>query len=106
MQTKNTTPSKKSRTDEQKRDRRDAYLRDTYGIGLLDFERILAKQGNTCAICHSSRHTEKMVVDAPGPFVHGILCLRCLACVRAKREYAANWALEVQVDLYLENTQK
>lgn len=64
------------------RGRKDTRLRILYGIGLVEYERLLAKQNNRCAICRTSRPGgagEYWPVDhdhITGQ-VRGLLCHRC-----------------------------
>jgi len=61
---------------------RDANYRNNYGIGLPDYERLLAQQGGRCAICGADKPSAKrqnFAVDhdhVTGQ-VRGLLCIRC-----------------------------
>jgi hypothetical protein len=65
---------------------RDAYLLRLYGIGLPEYEAMLAAQGGVCAICRQPE-TARARGGGPRPLsvdhdhetgkVRGLLCLRC-----------------------------
>jgi DNA-directed RNA polymerase subunit RPC12/RpoP len=65
---------------EQER-RRERHLRATYGIGIKEYNEILDKQGNACAICRrdASEFSKNMAVDHDHRTlrVRGILCAYC-----------------------------
>lgn len=64
----------------------DAYFKRVYGIGVLQYEKMLNEQSNVCKICSSEgfimnkdRHKMKLVVDhchSTGK-VRGLLCHNC-----------------------------
>lgn len=56
------------------------HLTRTFGMSLVDYDRMLAAQGGVCAICrHSPRPGERFHVDHHDERggVRGILCVRC-----------------------------
>lgn len=64
--------------------RRDSYLRRKYGLGLADYEEILAVQGGGCAICGKTPEVEgkNLAVDhvhqgTDKGRIRGILCYTC-----------------------------
>jgi hypothetical protein len=68
-----------SKDPEYKKTRRDQMLRSKYGITSEDYEAMLAKQNNGCAICGRAPGKFKLHVDhdhATGR-VRGILCHQC-----------------------------
>lgn len=61
--------------------KRDAYLKRTYGLGLVDYDRLLADQGGGCAVCGKTPEEEgrNLAVDhdhATGA-IRGLLCGFC-----------------------------
>lgn len=89
LQIEVTPPDKKSCTES-------ARLKYNYGITLEDYENILAKQKNTCVICHQaetaisneSKKVKKLSVDhnhVTGE-VRGLLCDRCNRLLGYARE--------------------
>lgn len=60
---------------------KDAYLKRTYGISLLDYYRMLDSQDRRCAIClqAASRYRSALAVDHNHKTgkVRGLLCYRC-----------------------------
>ncbi|HWS47876.1 MAG TPA: endonuclease VII domain-containing protein, partial [Acidimicrobiia bacterium] len=74
---------------ERKRADRDAHLRRKYGIGIDEFEALLAAQGGGCAICgapppeHGSLHVDH---DHATGAVRGLLCVSCNNALGAFRE--------------------
>ena len=65
--------------------KRESYLKLTYGISILEYEEMLAKQGGVCIICKASEvrniQHKHMHVDHCHTVGHirGILCSRCNA---------------------------
>jgi hypothetical protein len=64
-----------------RRDLRDAYLRRVYGISLFQYESLLKKQGDSCAVCLKPKDTFKtnLAVDhnhVTGE-IRGLLCNYC-----------------------------
>ncbi|BCJ30236.1 recombination endonuclease VII [Actinocatenispora sera] len=55
---------------------REYHLRRRYGIGVADFERMLAEQGGVCAICGRAA-PEHVDHDHVSGGVRGILCFNC-----------------------------
>jgi hypothetical protein len=58
---------------------RDKYLRDRYGIGLDDYQAILAYQGGCCAVCRRPPVKQALHVDHDHVTkrVRGLLCYDC-----------------------------
>jgi hypothetical protein len=69
---------------------RNKQLQRDYGISFDDWKLMLFSQGYECAVCKACATTTRLVTDGDKEqkVVYGIVCLRCLACVRAEREYA------------------
>src|SRR6266566_9976904 len=76
----------KASLDRSRRLIRDSNYRKVYGITLEDYERLLARQGGTCAICHSTgrkakarwnEHYLDVDHDHETGQVRGLLCRRC-----------------------------
>jgi hypothetical protein len=64
--------------------KRDAYLRRTYGLGLVDYDQLLTLQGGVCAICSRTpaQDGRNLAVDhvhvgEHKGVVRGLLCFRC-----------------------------
>lgn len=61
--------------------KRDAYLKRTYGLGLIEYNQLLAFQGGGCAICGKTREQEgrHLAVDHDHitGAVRGLLCCKC-----------------------------
>lgn len=90
---------------------RDNYLKKTYGISLKQYNVILKRQKNRCAICGKHRKDSKMEFDVDhshkSPYeVRGLLCRYCNSylmkylrddIVRAKGlvEYLKQWIKEI-----------
>ena len=68
-------------TEDKTRHKRDLYLRRVYGLGLADYERILAEQGGGCGICGKTSEQEKRNLavdhDHDTQRIRGILCAHC-----------------------------
>jgi hypothetical protein len=62
-----------------KQDKRDYYLRKTYGISLEEFNRMFEAQDGCCKICGYSDADDPLVVDHchRSGDVRGLLCGRC-----------------------------
>jgi len=77
------------RRPERKRSDRDGHLRRKYGIGVDDYERMLATQLGGCAICSDpgpedgSLHVDH---DHASGRVRGLLCVSCNNALGAFRE--------------------
>ena len=61
---------------------KDAYYKKTYGIGIVDYERMLEEQGRCCAICHINvEHVKHQVLhidhDHDSGAVRALLCGSC-----------------------------
>lgn len=67
------------------RERRDGFLRNTYGISLVEYERLHEAQGGVCAICRQPEtHVKRGSVvnlsvdhDHDSGRVRGLLCNNC-----------------------------
>lgn len=59
--------------------RKNAHLKRTYGISLLDYESMLKKQGGSCAICKNNDTNRKLAVDHCHKTnkIRGLLCGKC-----------------------------
>jgi len=62
--------------------RREKHLRDTYGIGTADYDRMLLEQNGLCAICQDDKNSKGkryLSVDHchSTKHVRGLLCDRC-----------------------------
>ena len=83
-------PKKTQRRQRSDRERRDQALRVKYGIGLEQYEEMLAKQGGVCAICESPpRHQARPLnVDHchKSGKVRGLLCTPCNAAIGGLRD--------------------
>lgn len=69
-------PCRRKRT---KRQAHDKHLKETYGIGINDYDKLLASQGGTCAICGggtSYRHFN-LDHDHKTGRIRGLLCATC-----------------------------
>lgn len=88
----------------RRRWRRDASLRQKYGLSRIDFDRMLAAQSSVCAICYESLAPGALlrpVVDHDHETgrVRGILCDRCnhaLGHLRDNPEIARRASLYLQ----------
>lgn len=58
---------------------RERKLKSAYGLTIEDYNRMLRKQGGTCAICFRPPNGERLVVDHDHiqNKVRGLLCSRC-----------------------------
>ena len=63
--------------------KRDAYLRKTYGIGLVEYAVLLTFQGGVCAVCHRPPKTRSLHVDHDHRTkkIRGLLCFTCNSLV-------------------------
>lgn len=70
---------RKPLTEEQKRKYNDTRLRRAYGIGVEDYERLLAEQGGGCAMCGAPPTTKRLHIDHDHKtgLVRGLLCNYC-----------------------------
>lgn len=71
---------------------RDRNLRNRHGIGVEDYERMLAEQGGACAICDKTPSAEEILrIDhchATGR-IRGLLCNRCNLAIGYLRDDSA-----------------
>lgn len=63
--------------EEKKLARKDYNLRKRYGIGLDQFQAILQKQGNVCAVCRQGNKVFCLDHNHKTLKVRGIVCLNC-----------------------------
>jgi hypothetical protein len=65
---------------------RSRYLRRNYGIGLEDYERMIAEQNHCCAICKTpqagGKFNKRFMIDRdPSGAVRGLLCKSCKVAI-------------------------
>lgn len=69
---------RKMKSEEEKRLARKEYnLRRRYGIGLEEFNAILASQGNVCAVCKEANKVFCVDHNHKTLKIRGIICLSC-----------------------------
>jgi|SRR5579859_6476634 len=66
----------------------DIYLQSSYGISLLDYERLVRDQDNKCAICGQEDNLGWLSVDHNHETgeVRGLLCRACNAAIGALKD--------------------
>lgn len=69
-------------------ERRDQYLRRTYGISLEEYGKVLDKQGGGCYGCGKGHGTRSLHVDHShrSKVVRGILCVHCNSALQKLRD--------------------
>jgi hypothetical protein len=90
----------------KQRERRDEYLRDAYGLTLLQFETQAEAQGHVCAVCGQPETNVrspnlKVDYDHETETLIGLLCLRCHGNVKALRYFNADPKLQLQANIYI-----
>lgn len=80
--------------------RRDWYLKNSYGISLDDYNKMLESQNNCCAICKTKHIDSKLFVDHDHEtrLVRGLLCTKCNTAIAFFKE---DWMLLVLAVGYL-----
>lgn len=63
-------------------DSREYHLRQKYGIGVADYDRMVAEQGGLCKVCRKRAATQ-IDHDHESGAIRGILCLYCNAALGA-----------------------
>ena len=71
--------SKRERTKRARRSKHNTHLKKQYGITIDDYDKILADQGNVCAICRGGTSKRHFAVDHnhKSGQIRGLLCARC-----------------------------
>lgn len=71
--------SERERKLRARRSRHNTHLKKTYGITILDYDKILAAQGGVCAICGGGTSKNFFAVDHNhrNRRIRGLLCARC-----------------------------
>lgn len=87
---------RKKNKDKIKIQRRNALLKHRYGITLDDYNKLLEKQNNCCALCkrHKDEFTRSMHVDHDHNTgkIRGILCGHC----NSKLGWHENWIKKIE----------
>jgi hypothetical protein len=105
------TPAERERIKAAKqRERREEYLHDSYGLTLLQYEAQATAQGYVCAVCgqpetYAKSPNLKVDYDHETETLIGLLCLRCLGNVKTIRCFNANPKLQLQANIYIDNSQ-
>ncbi len=73
------TLSKRERTRRARRSRHNSHLQKSYGITIADYDKILAAQGGTCAICNGGTSKNFFALDHnhKNGNPRGLLCASC-----------------------------
>lgn len=96
-------------TDEQKAqrkdERRDAYYRERYGVGLVDIIYLDAKQEGLCACCGEPQQVEGKPLyvsyDAERSLIRGLICGHCATIIRARDILASTPDRWLQTETFL-----